>query len=167
MGWGYWPEARRGEIFPNRYESTTRKEKEREEERERELDSSLEFVVRIRRFVWRRINSLRDKGVDRFYCNSVSYLRANLATDRRENYFRYCCIIGDTIDKVEGIFVSSETWRERRRTLIGWYEVILGARSGIRSNRSRPILSRKREGKKKGKKMAITSVSLGIGWSRW
>lgn len=41
----------------------------------------------MRRFVWRRINSLRDKGVDRFYRNSVSYLRANLATDRREKLF--------------------------------------------------------------------------------
>lgn len=30
MGWGYWLEARRGEIFPNRYESTTRKQRERE-----------------------------------------------------------------------------------------------------------------------------------------
>lgn len=164
MGWGYWLEARRGEIFPNRYESTTRKQKERE--RERGLDSWLEFVVRIRRFVWRRINSLRDKGVDRFCCNSVSYLRANLIGGK--NYFRYCCIIDryDRQSRRDFCFVRNVTGESGGRLLAGT-RVILGAWSGIRSNRSRPILSRKREGKKKGKKMAITLVSLGIGWSRW
>lgn len=48
MGWGYWPKARRGEIFPNWYESTTRKEKEREEERESSIhrsNSSYEYDV--------------------------------------------------------------------------------------------------------------------------
>lgn len=40
MGWGYWLEARRGEIFPNRYESTTRKQKEREKERKNSIHRS-------------------------------------------------------------------------------------------------------------------------------
>lgn len=108
MGWGYWLEARRGEIFPNRYESTTRKQKEGERERENSIHSSNSSYECDVSFGDGSIPSGIKAWTD---STAIPFLTFELIWPLigGKNYFRYCCIIGDTIDRVEGIFVSSET----------------------------------------------------------